>query len=383
MLFVPPPISTILPWFPKHQQTTLRLLGEGRHHIDVVVEVRDARIPLSGANRQFDHVLGQRDRIVLFNKMDLANPNMSQLITQSFPKYAPQHQFLFTSAKPRSGLNGKPWIKKIMKLLVEKAQSDPSRWGNNMSVIVVGLPNVGKSSIINALRHYGTNKGKVSAVASHAGVTRAIQTKVKIHSDPTIYLVDTPGVLNPEFKSPIQGLRVALTGSTKDSLSNELAIVEYLLFRLNQNKNSLQIYTMGLGIPQTNNIQELLDAIIAKSQLKDALAHERRARDKGNWENYDPNSVVRTVPGDEILSVPRGVFNRVSASRAFVHMFRDGSFGPITLDDCSPEGIKSWFEYQDAIAMGTRDVSLEREAQMGRIVYAESPNTDGNRQKAL
>ena len=81
-------------------------------------------------------------------------------------------------------------------------------------MVVVGLPNVGKSSLINTLRRLGVNKGKVAAVGPIAGVTRRIQTRVKIHQDPDIYLVDTPGIFDPYVSTPMEGLKIALTGES-------------------------------------------------------------------------------------------------------------------------------------------------------------------------
>jgi ribosome biogenesis GTPase A len=86
----------------------------------------------------------------------------------------------------------------------DKCKSFPERYPY-LSMVVVGLPNVGKSSLINALRKLGVNKGKVAQVGPTAGVTQRIQTRVKIHEDPPIYLVDTPGIFDPYVASPMQG----------------------------------------------------------------------------------------------------------------------------------------------------------------------------------
>ncbi|KAJ3011918.1 UNVERIFIED_CONTAM: hypothetical protein HDU68_001458 [Siphonaria sp. JEL0065] len=239
-------------------------------------------------------------------------------------------------------------MKKLLAMLVEKVNKDPQRLAN-MSVVVVGLPNVGKSSIINALRNVGVQKGKVSEVAPFAGVTRAIQTKVKINNDPNIYLVDTPGVLNPKVKSPIQGLRIALAGCTKDALSNELSVMEYLLFRLNQSPASVARYSKVLGLEEAkrvDSVHELLEAVMRVSKLR---------RD-----------------GDESLVLHRalrGVHSLQSASVAFISLFRNGAFGKVTLDDCTDEGMNMWFVDHEGTAMATKRVDLQREAGRGRIVY--------------
>ncbi|ORY50298.1 GTPase [Rhizoclosmatium globosum] len=313
LLFVPPPVSAILPWFPRHQQNALRLLRDGIHHIDLVLEVRDARIPLSSANAQFDEILGRRDRVILFNKTDLANPNMNKMLADGLAKHT-SDPFLFTSTKPKNGATN-PSLKKILTLLVTKINANPQKL-SDMSIVVVGLPNVGKSSIINSLRHLG----------------------VKIHENPNIYLVDTPGVLNPQLKSPIQGLRVALVGSTKDALSNELAIAEYLLFRLNQSPVCIETYKKIFNLPdRAENIHEVLNAIVA---AKNPIKSEYR------------------FPA---------INSQAEASRAFINIFRKGVFGPLTLDDCSPDGMDSWFA--DSTSAVPRDVSLEREGARGKIIY--------------
>jgi ribosome biogenesis GTPase A len=79
-------------------------------------------------------------------------------------------------------------------------------------MVIVGLPNAGKSSLLNALRRLGVNGKKVAPVAPFAGVTTAIQTRVKISADPPVYLVDTPGIFDPHIIHPVQGLKIALTG---------------------------------------------------------------------------------------------------------------------------------------------------------------------------
>ncbi|KAI9355424.1 P-loop containing nucleoside triphosphate hydrolase protein, partial [Zopfochytrium polystomum] len=214
-------------WHPGHQKQALRRLRDGLHQVDLIVEVRDARIPLSSANRQFEEVLGRRDRIIVMNKADLANRNMSEVRLQECDPYRNSDPVLFTSTLSPSSLQP------IIELAKEKIRRDPFKYPF-LSMVLVGLPNVGKSSLINHLRHIGVKKGKAAPVAPHAGVTQSIQTRVKILENPPIYLVDTPGILDPSTKSILESIRIALVGCSKDSLMDEEEIVRYLLFRLNQ-----------------------------------------------------------------------------------------------------------------------------------------------------
>ncbi|KAJ3210694.1 hypothetical protein HDU67_005069, partial [Dinochytrium kinnereticum] len=216
-------------WFPGHQRAALRNLNDGIHKIDVVLEVRDARIPLSSAwDQHQDSVLTHRNRIVVLNKADLANHNMTS-VTSSNSEILPYWKNVLRKHAKTSNIpalsvsaispntvgsvlsitkgalqTGMPTLR-----FLELAIKDPSKYPY-MTIVVLGLPNVGKSSLINALRYHGTRKGSALPVAPHAGVTRSVQTRIKISEDPPTYIVDTPGILSPQYKFPIQALRTAV-----------------------------------------------------------------------------------------------------------------------------------------------------------------------------
>ncbi|KAJ3192038.1 Mitochondrial GTPase [Irineochytrium annulatum] len=207
-------------------------------------------------------------------------------------------------------------VKKIIEFALDKVSSDPGRFPF-LTMVLVGLPNVGKSSLINALRHVSGHRGSVSTVAPHAGVTRAIQTRVRIHDEPPVYLVDTPGILDPNLKGPMQMLRIALTGGTKDSLIDEVHVADYLLYRLNQVASCRQKYTTSLNIGPTNDINFLLDTVIQNSRKPAAGKDNKR---------------------------PRLIHDTHAAALSFIQAFREGEFGPLTLDDCTTEGLEHWWE---------------------------------------
>ncbi|KAJ3045797.1 Mitochondrial GTPase [Rhizophlyctis rosea] len=201
--------SSKIRWHPTHQSKALRQLKDGLHHIDMIVEMRDARIPVTSINPAFEDVLGRRERLVVYNKADLANHNTRKVGT----KYRNENSILWTTANVGSN------VKMIIEHAIDKCKREPHRYPY-LSMIIVGVPNVGKSTMMNKLRELGVHKGKASEVGMRAGVTRKIQTRVKIWEDPAIYLVDTPGIFDPHYSHPIEGLKIALTGMLSGALQN-------------------------------------------------------------------------------------------------------------------------------------------------------------------
>ncbi|RHZ75754.1 hypothetical protein Glove_209g50 [Diversispora epigaea] len=243
----------VINWFPGHMAKGLRIISEKMSSIDVIVEARDARIPISSINKKFEEVANVKERIIVYNKCDLAEESSQDIITKAFEKYRNQ-KVLFTNANMDRN------IKTIINIAANKARENPQKYPF-VTVMVVGMPNVGKSSIINSMRRLGVHRGKAARTGANPGITRAVSnTTIKVLENPTVYLIDTPGVMIPHIPDPVCSLKVALTGGIMDHLSDEEVIADYLLWRLNNFSNFGYVEKFKLPGP-TDDVNVLLPAV--------------------------------------------------------------------------------------------------------------------------
>lgn len=209
-------ISSNINWFPGHMARTRRLIKESLTLVDAVTELKDARIPLSSTNPELNELIENKPRIILLNKCDLAD----EKTTKEWISFYESQGFCCLTVDCRSGKGLNLYRNAVNRVLKEKIASNAEKGmsGKALRIMVVGIPNTGKSSFIN--RMAGGGKAKVE---DRAGVTRHNKWYVIGNG---LELLDTPGVLWPKFDDPNVGFRLAFTGGIKDDIldTEELAV---------------------------------------------------------------------------------------------------------------------------------------------------------------
>lgn len=206
-------------WFPGHMAKTRRLIKESLNLVDGVVEIVDARIPISSRNPELDSIIQKRPRIILLNKCDVADSQA----TSMWLKYFRDKGFYAAAVDCRTGkgLNSfDSLVKQALKSVIERSDAKGMS-GKPLRLMVVGIPNTGKSSFINRM-----GKNAKAKVADKAGVTRQNQWFVVGNG---IELLDTPGVLWPKFDDPEVGDKLAFIGSVKDEVTDKETLACRLL----------------------------------------------------------------------------------------------------------------------------------------------------------
>ena len=194
-------------WYPGHMTKTRRQIEADLKQVDAVCEIVDARIPVSSRNPDIDSICGAKPRIIVLNRMDLADPNATKKWMAYFK--AKGMAVIATDCKTRKGIAD--FTPAARTACAEKLARDAARGMNRpLRVMVVGIPNVGKSTLINQI------SGRKGAKAENRpGVTRGKQW---VSVDSGLQLLDTPGILWPKFEDPEVGMMLAYTGAVKEGV---------------------------------------------------------------------------------------------------------------------------------------------------------------------
>lgn len=206
-------------WYPGHMTKTRRMMEEDLKLVDAVCEILDARIPISSRNPDVDAICGTKPRMIILNRIDMADPGMVKRWTEYFKSRG--WAVIQTDCKSRKGIN--TFVPAVRSLLSEKLEryAAKGQTGRPLKLMVVGIPNVGKSTFINQIA------GRKGAKAENRpGVTRGKQW---VNVDQGLLLLDTPGILWPKFEDPEVGMRLAYTGAVKDDVIDTETLACHLM----------------------------------------------------------------------------------------------------------------------------------------------------------
>lgn len=209
-------------WYPGHMTKTRRMIEEDVKLVDAVCEILDARIPIASRNPDIDAICGNKPRMIVLNRIDMADPALTKKWAEHFR--AKGYAVLQTDCKTKKGISG--FVPAVRTLLAEKLAryAEKGQVGRPLKLMVVGIPNVGKSTFINQIA------GRKGAKAENRpGVTRGKQW---ITVDQGLELLDTPGILWPRFDSQEVGELLAITGAIKAEVLDRETLAANFMLRL-------------------------------------------------------------------------------------------------------------------------------------------------------
>lgn len=281
---------TKVQWFPGHMAKTRRMIQDNLKYVDIVVELRDARIPQSSANPELKSWIGSKKRMILLNKSDTADPRITKLWMDYYRSQG--EAVLAVDSKSGKGLNQVvPFVREQLAEMLER-YAQKGAVGKSIRMMVVGIPNVGKSSFIN--RMAGQKRAKVE---DRPGVTR---TKQWVTVGSGIELLDMPGVLWPKFEDPLVGEKLAFTGAVKDQIMDTELLAARLLSWLREE------------YPQT-----LLERLKMKPEETEGL---------------EPFALLELAGKKRGMLLSRGEINTERAAAVVLDEYRAGKFGKISLE---------------------------------------------------
>lgn len=277
-------------WFPGHMARTRRIMASNLKLVDIVIELCDARIPQSSRNPEIDKIVGKKPRLILLNKSDYADP----AATEQWITYYKKKGIPAIACDCRSGRGVKNLLPAVREVLAERIASWQANGmvGRPIRMMIVGIPNVGKSSLINRLS--GTRSTKVE---DRPGVTRGKQW---VSLEEGMELLDMPGVLWPKFEDKAAGERLAFIGSVNDQILD----IEYLAMRL-------------------------LDTL--RPEYTAALA-ERYKLETETVEDSDSYDLLEAIARKRGMLMSGGKVNTERAAIMLLDEFRDGAIGRVTLE---------------------------------------------------
>ena len=239
-----------LSWFPGHMTKTRRMVASEIGSMDAVCEIIDARIPRASRNPDLDDLTAGKPRIVVLNRVDQADPKA----TKQWAAWFRAQGYAVLEVDAKSGAGVKQFAPAVRTLLADKlrAYEEKGQVGRVLRVMVLGIPNVGKSTFINKVSGRKTAKAE-----DRPGVTRGKQW---VNVDGGLLLLDTPGILWPKFDDPEVGMRLAYTGAVKDDILDTETLGCHLMELLAREYPQALTERYKIDIPEEIDGWELLQA---------------------------------------------------------------------------------------------------------------------------
>ena len=287
-------------WYPGHMAKTRRQIEADIKIVDIVIEILDSRIPISSRNPDIARITSNKKKIIILNKCDLADEKRNL----QWVSYFKNNGISAVLVDSNSGKGIENCIKEIEKIMEEniKIQAQKGRIGRKIRAMVVGIPNVGKSSFINRI-----SKRTTAGVGNKPGVTKQKQW---IRINDKIELLDTPGVLWPKFESEEVGLNLAFTGTIKEEILPREEIAYQLIKRLliGYRQNICSRY----GITE-----EYIEEILSKDQA----------------ENINIYEIMLEIGRKRGCIISGGNIDEEKTARIILDEFKNGKLGKITLEE--------------------------------------------------
>ena len=288
-------------WYPGHMTKAKRMMQENVRLVDLVIEILDARVPLSGRNPDVDQLAQGKQRMIILSKADLADPEL----TAEYVNYFTEKKIEAIALDARTRKSNTQIMKALSKITKEKKERDQKRGIRNRPVraMICGIPNVGKSTFINSL------SGRSSAkTGNKPGVTKGKQWI----SFAGLELLDTPGILWPKFEDQNVGVRLALVGSIRDEILDEEDLARRLLDLLLRRYPSL-----------------LRDRYFVSDDAKDAV----EIPEQSEYNDRELHEILVQIAAVRNLLRSGAEPDPVRAAHLLLDDFRSGRIGRITLDE--------------------------------------------------
>lgn len=286
-------------WFPGHMAKTRRQITDDLKLVDVVIEILDSRIPISSQNPEIKQIIQNKKKVVVLNKCDLSDENENKKWMEYFIKQG--HKVVLADSNTGKGVN--EVIKQTQAIMNEelKRLAEKGRIGRKIRVMIVGIPNVGKSSFINRI-----TKKNSAEVGNKPGVTKQKQW-IRINDE--IELMDTPGVLWPKFESHEVALNLSYTGTIKDEIL-EITEIAYCLTKF--------------------LLENYRDNLIERYSLDNQIINEILSQDQD--ENQNIYEIMQLIGKRRGAIISGGNIDDEKTAKIILGDFRSGKLGKITLE---------------------------------------------------